>query len=393
MSFGFNLLTTDQESGARSGVLHTSHGGILTPVFMPVGSQATVKTLTPDDLHSLGFGLILCNTYHLYLRPGIEVVREMGGLHRFMGWDGAILTDSGGYQLFSLSPLTGVSEEGVLFRSHIDGSERMLTPETAIELQQGFGSDIMMAFDQPPQVTDSHDEAAQATERTYRWAQRCLQVHRSDGQALFGIAQGGLFAELRRQSAEAIVSLGFEGYAVGGLSLGEDKQTTYEMVKETVSRFPGEKPRYLMGVGAPEDLLESVSLGIDMFDSALPTRVARNGALFTRKGRRNIRNASFRLQDAPFDPGCSCYTCAHFSAAYLHHLFRARELLVYRLATIHNLHFIGVLMEAIRTSINEGDFCRLKKEFLDGYEITDQAARVEQKRKWLAGRREVGSEM
>ncbi len=383
MSLNFTIIKSDSNTSARTGVLHTAHGEVPTPVFAPVGSQATVKTLTPEDLRTLNIPLILCNTYHLYLRPGVEVITKFGGLHRFMAWDGAILTDSGGYQLFSLASLARVTDEGVLFRSHIDGSEHFLSPEKAIELEQQMGADIIMAFDQPPRYGDSYAKVHEVTERTHRWAQRCRQAHKDSSQALFGISQGGVFPELRRESASAIASLGFDGYAVGGLSLGEEKELTYAMARESISCFPPDKPRYLMGVGAPEDLLEAVALGIDIFDSALATRVARNGALFTRSGRKNIRHSSHKLQDAPIEPACHCYTCKNFSAAYLHHLFRCEELLAYRLATIHNLWFIMDLMEGIRKSIADGRFGLFKKEFLSGYKVTDQDARVSQKRKWL----------
>lgn len=392
MSFRFDLDKVDNQTSARCGVLHTAHGDVPTPVFAPVGSQATVKTLTPEDLHSLNIPLILCNAYHLYLRPGVEVIRKFGGLHRFMGWDGAILTDSGGYQLFSLASLTRVTEEGVRFRSHIDGSEHFLNPEKVIEMEQQMGADIIMAFDHPPRFGDDYEKVHEATERTHRWARRCLEARQDANQALFGISQGGIFSGLRRKSAGDIASLGFDGYAVGGLSLGEDKETTYEMAKESLSRFSADKPRYLMGVGAPEDLLEAVALGIDMFDSALPTRVARNGALFTRSGRKNIRHSSYRFQDSAVEATCRCYTCRSFSASYLHHLFRSEELLAYRLATIHNLSFIMGLMEGIRKSINEGRFSAFKKEFLSGYKVTDQEARVSQKRKWLDQRLKQGQQ-
>lgn len=373
-------------------MLRLARGDVQTPVFMPVGSQATVKTLSPDDLHSLGFTLILCNTYHLYLRPGIEVIRKLGGLHCFMAWDGGILTDSGGYQLFSLSHLVRVTEEGVYFRSHIDGSEHFLSPEKIIELQGGMGSDIIMAFDQPPKYGDGYEQSREATERTHRWARRCLEHHKNTAQALFGIAQGGLFGELRRESAEAVVRMGFPGYAIGGLSLGEDKKTTYQMAQETISCFPQEKPRYLMGVGSPEDILEAVAMGIDMFDSALPTRVARNGALFTRSGRQNIRNSNYKYQDDSIGSACNCYTCRNFSAAYLHHLFKAEELLAYRLATIHNLQFIQDLMAEIRQTISEGEFSRFKREFLNDYKITDQETRLAQKQKWLERQKTVSKQ-
>ncbi|MDP2718508.1 MAG: tRNA guanosine(34) transglycosylase Tgt, partial [Dehalococcoidia bacterium] len=341
MVFSFKVDKTSREDAARTGTLITSHGSVPTPVFAPVGSQGTVKSLGPDDLHSLDLPLILCNTYHLYLRPGMDVIGTFGGIHSFMGWDRVILTDSGGYQLFSLAHLVKVSEEGVTFRSHVDGSEHFFTPEKAMEVQEALGADIIMNFDQPPVFGCSFREAQEATERTHRWAKRCRESHFDGGQALFGIVQGGLFPELRRESAKMIVDTGFAGYAVGGLSLGEGKEITYEMARESVSCLPGESPRYLMGVGAPEDLLEAIGMGIDMFDSALPTRLGRNGSLFSSKGRINIRNSRFKYEENAIEPGCNCYTCSSFSLAYLHHLFKCEELLAYRLATIHNLRFLA----------------------------------------------------
>jgi queuine tRNA-ribosyltransferase len=327
--------------------------------------------------------MILANTYHLYLRPGIDVVAKMGGLHRFMAWDGAILTDSGGYQVFSLAPLRKINDDGVTFRSHIDGSQHFLTPETAIQYQESLGADVIMALDECSAYTDSKEKVRQAMERTHRWAERCLKSHERKGQALYAIVQGGMFPELRRQSAECLTKLDFPGYAIGGLSVGEPKEITLAMVGETVALLPVSKPRYLMGVGSPEDIIEGVARGIDIFDCALPTRVARNGALFTAQGRINIRNAAYKTMDAPLDPDCDCYTCRTFSAAYLSHLFRSGELLALRLATVHNLHFISSLMRRIRGSILDGTFTVFREEFLSGYETTDEATRVEQKRRWL----------
>ena len=377
----FHLLKTS--GSARAGELLTARGVVPTPVFLPVGSQATVKTLTPDDIKELGFNMILANTYHLYLRPGIDVIEKMGGLHRFMAWDGAILTDSGGYQVFSLAPLRKISDEGVTFRSHIDGSEHFLTPETAVQYQEKLGADIIMALDECSAYGDSKEKVQQAMARTHRWAERCLKSHERKGQALYAIIQGGMFPELRRQSAECLTRMDFPGYAIGGLSVGEPKEITLAMIGETVTLLPAGKPRYLMGVGSPEDIVEGVARGIDIFDCALPTRVARNGALFTAQGRVNIRNAVYKTMDAPLDPDCDCYTCRTFSAAYLSHLFRAGELLALRLATVHNLRFIGNLMRKIRNSILEGTFNAFREDFLSGYEPTDEETRVEQKRRWL----------
>ncbi|TET25516.1 MAG: tRNA guanosine(34) transglycosylase Tgt, partial [Dehalococcoidia bacterium] len=363
------------------------HGAVPTPLFLPVGSQATVKTLTPDELKDIGVPMLLANTYHLYLRPGIDVIKKAGGLGRFMGWEGSILTDSGGYQIFSLAALRQVSDEGVLFRSHIDGSQHFITPELIIQFQQALGADIIMVLDECPAHDASREKAQAAMERTHRWAERCRQTHKRNTQALYAIVQGGLFSELRHQSAKYLTSLGFDGYAIGGLSLGEPKRVTLAMVEETVSLLPEDKPRYLMGVGSPEDLLEAVARGIDIFDSALPTRVARNGAFFSHQGRHNIRNALFRQVDQPLVSGCDCYTCRTFSAAYLHHLFNCDELLGYRLATIHNLSFIHTLMGKIRDAILAGSFSSFKNDFLASYRPTDEPVRLEQKRRWLKSRR------
>lgn len=381
----FRLLKN--ESGARVGELVTAHGIVPTPVFMPVGSGAVVKTLTPEEVKEIGFRMVLANTYHLYLRPGIDLIEKAGGLHKFMAWDGAILTDSGGFQVFSLSPLVKLSEDGVKFRSHIDGSEHFLTPELAVQYQEALSADVIMALDECSAYGDSLEKVEQAMARTNRWAERCRQAHRRPDQLLFGIVQGGVYLDLRRRSVEFLTALDFPGYAIGGLSVGEPKEVTFRMVEETAVLLPENKPRYLMGVGSPEDLVECVGRGIDMFDSALPTRVARNGSLFTPEGRRNIRNAGFSQMEAPIDPTCDCYTCRHFSAAYLHHLFKAEELLVYRLTTIHNLRFLSNLMQKIRGSILDGTYERFKNEFLSTYQPTNEQTRVEQKEKWLKTKR------
>jgi queuine tRNA-ribosyltransferase len=353
---------------------------------MPVGSQATVKALTPEHLKDIGLGILLCNTYHLYLRPGVETIQRLGGLHRFMDWDRAILTDSGGFQIFSLSRLRALSEEGVKFRSHIDGSEHFISPEMAVQFQEALGADVIMALDICPSFQDTPEKVKEATERTHRWAVRCLNARTRTDQTLFGIIQGGLNPEWRIESARHLVSLDFPGYAIGGLSLGEPKELTRRMIDLTAPLLPANKPRYLMGVGSPEDILEGVSLGIDMFDSVLPTRVARNGGFYTARGRLNIRNSIWKEEKAPVDPTCNCYTCRRFSAAYLHHLFRAEELLAFTLATIHNLYFMNNFMEQVRVSIMQASFNAFKNIFLTHYQVTDEKIRIAQKQKWLNNR-------
>ena len=372
--FGFELIKKDPHTQARVGVIHTPHGQIPTPVFAPVGTQATVKAVSPRELRELGASLILANTYHLYLRPGPEIVASLGGLHGFMGWDGPIMTDSGGFQVFSLAHLRSVNMTGVTFRSHLDGSEHLLTPEKAIEIQEKLGADIILCLDECPEPFD-YDYNLQALERTHHWAERCKQAHTRRDQALFGIVQGGAFADLRRQSAEFITSLDFPGYSIGGLSVGEPKEVMHEMVEVTVPLLPEDKPRHLLGVGSPEDIFEGVARGIDIFDCVLPTRTARNGALFTRTGRLNIRNARYADDPAPIEEGCECYTCRHFSRAYLRHLIMAKEILGLRLATLHNLHFMMNLMREIRQAILAGTFAALKEEFLANYEIVPHEVR------------------
>jgi queuine tRNA-ribosyltransferase len=383
----FRLIETCTQSQARVGELVTLHGTVPTPVFLPVGSQGAIKTLTPEEVKALGINMVLANTYHLYLRPGIDVIEKVGGLHKFMGWEGAILTDSGGYQIFSLAPLRRVSDEGVIFRSHIDGSQHSLTPELAIQYQEALGADIIMALDECPAHDDSFDQVKRATERTHRWAERCLKAQKRPDQALYAIMQGGIFPELRRQSAEYLSSLDFPGYAIGGLSIGEPKEVTLAMIEETVALIAENKPRYLMGVGSPEDIIEAVARGCDIFDSALPTRVARNGALFTWQGRRNISNAAYSQMEEPIVADCGCYTCRNFSAAYLHHLFNCGELLAYRLATIHNLSFLVDLMAKIRGAIQDGTFLSFKDSFLADYQPTDEQIRLSQKQEWWKRRK------
>jgi len=356
---------------------------VPTPAFLPVASQGTVKALIPEELKDIGVTIILGNTYHLYLRPGIDVIEKLGGLHRYMGWDGPILTDSGGYQVFSLARLCKVTDDGVTFRSHIDGSEHCLTPELVIEFQQKLGADIIMTLDECPAVNAGMAKVREAVDRTSRWAERCRKHHQSFDQLLFGIIQGGTSPQLRQQSAKAITSLDFPGYAIGGLSLGEAKELTWSMVDGTMPFLPSDRPRYLMGVGSPEDIIEGVSRGIDLFDSALPTRVARNGALFTLQGRVNVRKAAYKAKKGPVDADCDCYTCRTFSAAYLHHLFKCEELLAYRLATVHNLRFITRLVQRIENAIQQGAFAAFKNDFLSQYQVTDEEVRLAQKQKWL----------
>ncbi|RKO67605.1 tRNA guanosine(34) transglycosylase Tgt [Desulfofundulus salinus] len=364
MTVSFSIIKEDARTGARAGVLHTLRGDVETPVFMPVGTQATVKTMTPQEVWDLGGRLILSNTYHLYLRPGPDLIQEAGGLHRFMGWDGPILTDSGGFQVFSLAPLRRIEEDGVWFRSHIDGSEHFFSPEKAVAVQEALGSDIAMAFDQCAPYPCTYEEAREAMERTSRWALRCKEARRREDQALFGIVQGGVHRDLREKSVNDLVALDFPGYGIGGLSVGEPKDIMYQVLDYTVPLLPREKPRYLMGVGSPDCLLEGVARGVDMFDCVLPTRIARNGTVFTREGKLVVRNAEYARDFRPLDPDCNCYACRHFTRAYIRHLIKANEVLGIRLTTIHNLHFVLELMRSIRRAILEGNFYEYKEAFL-----------------------------
>ena len=386
--FSFSLKST--QGRARLGELVTPHGRVATPAFMPVATQATVKTLTPEEVRELGTEMLLCNAYHLYLRPGVASVERLGGLHRFMRWTGPILTDSGGFQVFSMGSLRRVDEQGIRFRSHIDGSEHRFTPELAIRNQEGLGADIIMCLDQC--IAFGEDKAAvrQAMQRTHRWAEVCHRTHsacqREEEQALFGIVQGGAYSDLREESAGIISAIPFAGYAIGGLAVGESKARMYEVTQQVSDLLPRNKPRYLMGVGSPEDLVESVARGVDLFDCALPTRVARNGALFTAQGRVNIGNRRFADLDQPLDPECDCDCCRSYSAAYLWHLFKAKEILGLRLASVHNLRFIQRLMAEIRSAINEERFEEFRGSFLSRYVPTDEATRREQRQKWLQAR-------
>jgi queuine tRNA-ribosyltransferase len=358
---------------ARLATLRTPHGAIDTPQFMPVGTQATVKSLTPSDLRTAGAQIILANTYHLSLRPGHERIARLGGLHRFMGWDGPILTDSGGFQVFSLAHLGRVDDDGVTFASHLDGSTQRLTPELAIEIQEALGSDIAMAFDQLVDSTLPQAEVASAMERTHRWAERCLSARSRSDQALFGIVQGGIDADLRRRSVAAVASLPFDGIAVGGLSVGEAK-TDMARTLEVVGAALGDdqRVRYLMGVGSPPDFFVAVERGIDLFDCVLPTRVARNGQAWTSQGRLNLRNARFLDDPGPLDPECGCEACRNHSRAYLAHLFRAEELLAYRLTSVHNVTYTLDLMRRIRMALADGSFASLRDTVTARYEVRDE---------------------
>lgn len=364
----FTVTHKSKSTSARLGLLHTPHGLVETPVFMPVGTQATVKTLSPEEVREVGGRIILSNTYHLYLRPGQDLIREAGGLHNFMNWPGPILTDSGGFQVFSLGPLRRVSEDGVTFRSHIDGSEHFFSPEKAMAVQMDLGSDIAMAFDECTSYPSSYAYTLEAMERTGRWAERCLAAHHLESQGVFGIIQGGVFPDLRQKSAAALAKLDFPGYAIGGLSVGEPKKLMYEMLEHTVPLLPEEKPRYLMGVGSPDCLLEGVLRGIDMFDCVLPTRLARNGTVFTRRGKLVVRNAAYTRDLAPLDPECVCYACRNYSRAYIRHLLKAGEVLGIRLTTIHNLYFILELMEEIKQAIIEERLIDYRDAFIKKFQ-------------------------
>lgn len=364
----YELIKKDSRTKARRGRVNTPHGPIETPVFMPVGTAGTVKAMKPEEVRDMGAQIILGNTYHLYLRPGHEVVKAAGGLHKFMNWERAILTDSGGFQVFSLGAMRKISEEGVEFRSHIDGSKHMLSPEKSMEIQNALGSDIMMAFDECAPYPADRNYVKNSLERTTRWLKRCKEYHKNtEQQSLFGIMQGGMYKDLRKQSAEEIVELDLPGYAIGGLSVGEPKEIMYEVMDDCVDYLPADKPRYLMGVGSPDCLFEGVERGIDMFDCVLPTRIARHGMAMTSQGRVNIKNAKYERDFTPLDPNCDCYTCRNYSKAYLRHLFKSDEILSSMLMTTHNLHFLVNTMAGIRKAIEGDRFLEYKKEFYDSY--------------------------
>jgi queuine tRNA-ribosyltransferase len=362
--FEFRLLKSAGAAEPRLGELRLDRGVVATPTFMPVGTYATVKTLTPEDLREIGAGIILCNAYHLYLRPGVETIAALGGLHRFMHWDGPILTDSGGYQIFSLSQFRTISAEGVTFQSHLDGGARhFLTPETVVGLQEALGVDLMICLDECPGYPAPEAEVRRAADLTLKWAARSLAARRREGGALFPVVQGGMLPELRREQAGQLARLGFDGYALGGLSVGEPKELTYETVAVTTAALPQDKPRYLMGVGTPEDLVEGVARGVDMFDCVLPTRNARNGMAFTATGRVVIKNAAYARDPRPLDEACSCYTCQNYSRAYLRHLYVSREILAFRLLTLHNLYYYLSLMANIRQAVAADAFAAFRRNF------------------------------
>ena len=366
----FELIKTCKQSGARLGVVHTPHGDIPTPIYMPVGTQATVKAMTPREMEEIGAKIMLSNTYHLHLRPGEEIVREAGGLHRFMDWRHPILTDSGGFQVFSLAGLRKITEEGAAFRSHLDGSRRFISPEVSMDIQQALGADIAMAFDVCSPYPCDHQTAKEAMHRTHRWAERCKKHHTREDQALFGIVQGAFYEDLRIESAKTLADMDFPGYGIGGLSVGEPKPVMYDMLEKIEPYMPKNKPRYLMGVGTPDCFLEGVLRGVDMFDCVLATRIARNGTVFTRNGRLVIRNATSAHDFSPLEEDCDCYACRHFSRAYIRHLMKAEEITGARLASIHNLRFLIRMMEEIRQAIMEDRFLDYRREFYARYDMS-----------------------
>ena len=368
--FSYELIHTCAQSGARLGVLHTPHGDIQTPIYMPVGTAAVVKAMTSREMEEIGTQILLSNTYHLHLRPGEDLVAEAGGLHRFMDWHKPILTDSGGFQVFSLAGIRTIAEEGVTFQSHLDGSRQFIGPETSMDIQQKLGADIAMAFDVCSPYPCDHETARVNMERTHRWAQRCKDYHTREDQALFGIVQGAFYKDLRIESAKTLSDMDFIGYGIGGLSVGEPKPIMYEMLEEMMPYMPAHKPRYLMGVGTPDCLIEGVLRGIDMFDCVLATRIARNGTALTSAGRLVVRNARYARDFGPIDPECDCYACTHFSRAYVRHLIKAGEITGGRLLSIHNLRFLIRLMERVREAIAEDRFLDFRKEFYAKYDMS-----------------------
>ena len=364
----YELLHKDKTTGARRGIVHTPHGDIQTPVFMPVGTQATVKSMTPEELKEVGAQIILSNTYHLYLRPGHELVKEAGGLHKFMNWDRPILTDCGGFQVFSLSDLRTISEDGVEFRSHLDGSKHFFSPEKVMEIEEALGADIIMSFDECVKYPETYEYTKNSMERTTRWAKRCKEAHKNtDKQALFGIIQGGFYEDLREKSAKDLIELDFPGYAIGGISVGEPKEEFLKMLYFTAPLMPENKPRYLMGVGTPDYLIEAAIAGIDMCDCVLPTRIARNGTAMTWNGKVVVRNATYERDWRPIDPECDCYACRNYTRAYVRHLIKANEILGVRLLSIHNIYFLTKLMERVRIEIEHDDLENFKNEFYKKY--------------------------
>jgi queuine tRNA-ribosyltransferase len=368
--FRFEITHTCKQSGARTGILHTPHGSVLTPMFMPVGTLATVKFVSPEELTAINAGVILSNTYHLWLRPGADIVKEAGGLHKFMNVERPILTDSGGYQVFSLSDTRKINEEGVTFKNHLNGDTLFLTPEKSIQIQNDLGADIIMSFDECPPFPSTYDYMKNSVERTLRWAKRGKEAHqRSDDQALFGIVQGGEFEELREMSAKALVEMDFPGYSIGGTSVGETKEIMYKMIDYSIKYLPLEKPRYLMGVGSVDAILEGVLRGVDMFDCVLPTRIARHGTAMSSQGRINIRNQKYERDFTPLDPECDCITCKNYTRAYLKHLNKCNEGLGQRLLSIHNLRYLINLTEQARQAINEDRFLDFKNEYFKKHHL------------------------
>ncbi len=384
--FSFTIDAECPETWARAGTIQTPHGTIQTPIFMPVGTQATVKSVSPEELRGVGATIILANTYHLMLRPGSQLVADFGGLHQFMHWDGPILTDSGGFQVFSLGHLRKLSEEGVDFKSHLDGSPHLLTPENVMQIEFELGADLILPLDICAAYPCTPEAAREAMELTHRWAERALiaREHYQSEQTLFGIVQGAFEPELRRQSARFIGNLPFPGLSIGGLSVGEPKAQMWDILRYVTPELPRAKPRHLLGVGSPEDLVTGVGLGMDMFDCVLPTRVARHGGLFTSRGRRNIKSARYRAEHAPIEAGCDCYTCQNYSAAYVHHLARTGEQLYYRLGTIHNLRFMLRLAGQLRAAVIAGTYPAFRDNFLAQYTPTSEQVRENQREKWKA---------
>jgi queuine tRNA-ribosyltransferase len=354
---------------ARAGEVKTTHGGFLTPAFMPVGTQATVKIMTPEDLINAGAGIILGNTYHLYLRPGLDIIKKAGGLHKFMAWNRPILTDSGGFQVFSLQELRKLTKDGVTFKSHFDGSEHVFTPESVVEIQNILGSDIMMCLDECPPYPATREYVADSLETTIEWAKRAKAAHKNENQALFGIIQGGVHRDLREKSIEEMVKIGFPGYAIGGVSVGEGKEMIYQATEWCAPHMPADKPRYLMGVGTPEDMWHCVEHGIDMFDCVFPTRIARNGGVYTKEGQIAVRNGEFKEDMRPLDEGCPCYACRNFTRAYIRHLFNVHEILGMRLTTLHNIYFMIRLMDVIRNAILNDEYEKQKEDFFKLYKL------------------------
>ena len=367
MVVNYELVAEDRKTGARAGLLHTPHGVFKTPMFMPVGTQATVKTVTPEELEEMGAQIILSNTYHLFLRPGTELIHEAGELHRFMNWNKGILTDSGGFQVFSLGAMRKITEEGVYFRSFLDGSKQFLSPEISIRAQEDLGSDIAMAFDECIPYPADYEYARKSTERTTRWAKRCIKAHQRTDRGIFGIIQGGMYKDLRKQSAMEISSLSFDGVAIGGLSVGEPHDLMYDILEETIQWMPKGKARYLMGVGTPDCLVEGVARGVDMFDCVFPTRVARNGMAMIHTGRMNMKNKQYERDFRPIEESCGCYTCRNYTRAYIRHLYKSEELLAFRLVTIHNLYFLLQFMRDMREAIVQGNFSEFREHFMEHY--------------------------